>query len=120
MDNPWMLGLGAGGAVLGLLKASEDSQNYRHEQNAQNIKERFSPWTHQHGEMLKKPSAMGSILQGATTGAMMGQGMGGEDAAADAVDGQSKLDGVYDDEMGKDFGSASSGSKMPGGKVKGF
>jgi hypothetical protein len=73
--NPWVLLAGAG---LGVLKAKEDQENYRRTQAAEATKTRYSPWTGMHGQTLQKPSAMGSILQGAGAGAMMGQAVGGD------------------------------------------
>lgn len=74
------------GAAAGLAKHQlVDKPQYQRQQRAQAELTKYSPWTGMQGKMLTPPSAFGSMLQGATTGAMFGQmgaGMGGAKAGA--------------------------------------
>lgn len=77
------------GAGAGLLKNElVDKPQHKRMQRAQAEMTRYSPWTGMQGKILTPPSAFGSMLQGATTGAMFGQmaggmgGMGGAGAMA--------------------------------------
>lgn len=77
MMDPITMGLLIGGGA-GLLKNElVDKPQHKRMQLAEAEKTRYSPWTGMQGQTLTPPSAFGSALQGATTGAMIGQGVGG-------------------------------------------
>lgn len=69
------------GAGLGGLKQMQDQKAANDANHIAAIKEMYSPWTGQHGQMAAQPSAIQNIGSGALTGASFGMGMD-ESAAA--------------------------------------
>lgn len=71
------------GAGLGALKHyAVDKPQHKRQQLAQAEMTKYSPWTGMKGKILTPPSAFGSMLQGAATGAMFGSMAGGGGAGA--------------------------------------
>lgn len=60
-------------AGMGLLKGEADKKAYNKSANAEAVKEQWSPFTGQHGQMQKEPNPMDSMMQSLLTGAMIGQ-----------------------------------------------
>lgn len=86
--NPWAAVIGA---ALGGVKANaEDKQNQR--DNRVNLtKEQWSPFTGVHGGEMKNADYMGRVMQGASSGAAMGQSMGGGSSSAPADGGNGQV-----------------------------
>lgn len=78
-----LAGLAAGGAK----HFAEDVPNEQKATKLAAETERYSPWTGLHGKMPERSSAIGSLVQGGTTGLMLGQGL--SKGAAPTVDGAS-------------------------------
>lgn len=90
-------------AVLGALGAAKhyvnDVPEAAKEKKYESAKERFSPWTHQHGQYVKDPSLFGTLLQAGGTGLALSKfGAGGN--GADGADGADGGDGST---VGKDL-----------------
>lgn len=79
--NPWAAVIGA---VLGGVRASAEDSNNKRENRTNVTREQWSPYTGQHGKDIKNADYMGRVMQGASTGAAMGQQMGGGQAAPQA------------------------------------
>lgn len=90
--NPWVI---MAGAALGAVKHSQDKKDFQEQAHLASVKTRWSPWTGMKGEVGKRPSLMGSMMQGGLAGAGMAQQMGGDekDGAPDAPE----APGVGDD-----------------------
>lgn len=72
-----------GGAALGALENNQKLGEYNRQKQLASDVERNSPWTHQSGMGMMpgaKPDLLGSMMQGATTGASMGMAGGGGSA----------------------------------------
>ncbi len=74
-----MIGGGLGVGKYFMDKEKEDKQRVLAAETA-----RWSPWTGMQAQMPQQADLAGSVMQGAVTGAMMGQYMGGGEAAAAA------------------------------------
>jgi hypothetical protein len=75
------------GAILGDKKARDNQANYKEQQKIEATKERFAPFTGQHGQTLSRPNGTDTMMQSLLTGAMIGQNIksaGGAGAASDA------------------------------------
>ena len=72
--DPITIGLLAGSA-LGFLRGEEGKRNEKAERkyNAQVI--RYSPWTGMRPDPVQRADATGTMMQGALSGAMLGQGI---------------------------------------------
>lgn len=66
------------GAGLGLLKGKGDKEQERRDRALAAETARWSPWTGMQAQMPQNVSMAGEVLKGGATGAMMGQGMGGD------------------------------------------
>ena len=64
------------GAGLGALKSNEEKNMWADQQKAEAEKTRYAPWTGQWGKNLDPPTGdAGRIMEGALTGAAIGQQM---------------------------------------------
>lgn len=78
--------LAVGGLVLGALNYMDQKDKADNQKKYESTKERWSPWTHQHGQFVQDPSLLNNLLQGGVTGASMGSMlMGGADSGASGV-----------------------------------
>lgn len=80
--NPWAIAIGA---ALGALKTNQEEKAAHEERGIESGKTRWATFTGQQGRNVQSPSLMGNMMQGAATGAMMGQMAGGGEAAAGAA-----------------------------------
>lgn len=77
--DPITIGLLAGGG-LGLGKGLLDQQREKKDRAAQAEIARWSPWTGMQAQPVQRADMLGSVMQGGTSGAMMGQGVGNQQA----------------------------------------
>jgi len=77
--NPWAIDIGA---ALGDVKAQGEEKKAHEARKVESTKSRWSTFTGKTGENVASPDHMGRIMQGGMAGAMMGQSMGGGEAAA--------------------------------------
>lgn len=78
-----MIPLLVGGAALGLAKGYQDQQNEKKDRQVASATARYSPWTGMQPQQVKRGDMIGSGMQGAMAGGMLGQSLGGGgDAAA--------------------------------------
>ena len=82
--NPWAIAIGA---ALGALKTNQEEKAAHEERGIESGKTRWATFTGQQGRNVQSPSLMGNMMQGAATGAMMGQMAGGGEAAAAGAEG---------------------------------
>lgn len=61
------------GAAIGMAQAQQKQENEGKDRNAEAIKERYSPWTGQHGERVEHTDVLGTVAGGAAAGAQFGQ-----------------------------------------------
>jgi hypothetical protein len=73
--NPWAIAIGA---ALGAVKAENEEKAAHAERKTESTKTRFATFTGQHGKNVGQVDHMGRVMQGATAGAMMGQGGSGQ------------------------------------------
>lgn len=78
--EPMTIGLLAG-AALGALKGEQDKGTEREDRLLNSEITRYSPWTRINPMPVRYADQTGSIMQGAMSGAMMGQGIGQTNAA---------------------------------------
>lgn len=82
--NPWAIAIGA---ALGALKNNQEEKAAHAARGVESTKSRWATFTGNQGQNVASPSLMGNIMQGGMTGAMMGQAMGGGEAAAAGAEG---------------------------------
>lgn len=69
------------GLIAGAGKGLLDQRQEKKDRQTQSEIQRWSPWTGLQGQQVKGTNLVNPMMQGAMTGAMMGQGMGGAAAA---------------------------------------
>ena len=85
--DPITIGLIAG-AGLGLLRGEEGKRKEKDQRLLNAEITRYSPWTRMNPEAVNPADPTGNVMQGAMTGAMMGQGISRTNAANAALAGQ--------------------------------
>ena len=102
-------------AIMGgvsLLKSGQDQRNYKNQMLLEGEKARYSPWTGiGPGSTPQQPNALGTVAQGALTGAMMGQ-MFQESAAKNLAAERASIDADAKNLAGK-TGSATTSLQGP-------
>jgi hypothetical protein len=76
-----MLPLLIGGAALGALKYNQDQKNSAKDRQVAAATARYSPWTGMKPQDVKRPDAIGDVMQGGLAGAGLGQNMDSADNA---------------------------------------
>lgn len=80
-----MLPVLAGMAALGLARGMMDQKRASKERKQEAEIARYSPWTGMQAQRVKDADILGSTMQGAMGGAMIGQAMGGGGGGAAAA-----------------------------------
>lgn len=78
MAFPILMAVGAG---LGAAKYEQDRRNADRQRQSESTIAAYSPWTGMQAQRVNDPDFMASTLQGASTGASLGQSMENADAA---------------------------------------
>lgn len=65
------------GAGMGLMQSQEQKKAFREQQKVEAMRERWSAFTKQRGQILQRPNQMAPVMQGTMAGAMFGQQLQG-------------------------------------------
>lgn len=66
----WMAAIPIG---MSMLKGREDQKRWKEQQKIEAVKEKWSPWTGQHGGNSARPSATAPLMQGVASGMALAQ-----------------------------------------------